>query len=717
MIRRKSTRREAQPGTAGKRFLAAPTRLFQAGAERVWVLNRLTGDVEVLERSVAEVLLNCRGLRTLESHAGALEAKALGAPTRGELTATLEELRDRGLLYSEHVLQGALLGYDGERSKNGISEVTEGQAELERGRIRDIVVPTRARPAEVERLLRSIESARTEGGGAGTTGIAANDGPGGPGAAASPNNDTPLHVHLIDDARAGEEPAPEGQRGPLNAVPGIQILRRSRSSRPALLDQVADKAGLDSHERSVLRFALGFETDAFDTLGGQTARQVLALGTTGAARNAGLLATSGSPVVQVDDDIVCSEPARPPAWERAAGAGQPRDAEEGDKGEGGRRKAAPRFLPARPQELAFLREAEDRLRDAAERPVDIVGEAEPFIGRSVAEVLHELGGEHPDLSAVGSNDLLTYCRPDARVRIVSYGIHGDGGFGLPQFLLTDPRVWWMVGEDPEAYEWIRRSRRVCWVSAHPTLTGGGTWMAYGAAIDNARIVPPFFPVGRASDRSFAQLLTFADPAAVLLYLPAALRHVPPPGRASAHGERLRGARGRTDTYLLALLDGCERPPSLSWDRFWDREWLDSGRHAHDAESHSSLSEELSKIGRHLRAIGAYSDRLFEELLRERALRGLAGYARQLEECLDERTARNGSPQAPELWVRDVEALIENLDDTIAHRRVPIPEEFRSAGITEEGEFVRLFKVMVGLYGELLTTWPAIWEAARRLHAR
>lgn len=71
-------------------------------------------------------------------------------------------------------------------------------------------------------------------------------------------------------------------------------------------------------------------------------------------------------------------------------------------------------------------------------------------------------------------------------------------------------------------------------------------------------------------------------------------------------------------------------------------------------------------------------------------------------------------EEPAEWAEDVYAMIEYIETHIEAPDFFVPLEIRGKyekGAEGTGKAVREFQILLGKYSDLLTCWPAVWDAA------
>jgi hypothetical protein len=427
-----------------------------------------------------------------------------------------------------------------------------------------------------------------------------------------------------------------GERRPL-ATASVEWL--DDAWREGLIDRLS-RAGLDA---SVCRFAL---TGDAEGLPPGFAR------TTGANRNALLLATLGEPFLSADDDTLSTltVPPAPKPGVTIQSTGTP-------------------------FEMWF----ETKLPPGNDvQGIDLLAEA----GR----VLGPLGSVFGDLnlSAIEFEHatMRKLCGGHARARVAQAGLRGDAA--------TDSPAGWLTAAGPTRdrllasegdYQTAMRSRKVLSIRPDLCISDAGTLMSYCAAFDNRTLLPPFPPLGRDQDGIFALWLSAADPSSVTACLPLAVLHEPVEARSFPEDAILRGAQG------ILLNDAL-------------RLGVDLGTAATTA---GGVSERLQRLGSWHETLRSLPLAEFHEFLLERRLDLLARAIQMFEQCLSTFGSR------PAWWARDIHKVVKACEQAMAgSAALHLTESGATRPIENE---MAVLQQYVGWCGRLLREWPGICEVS------
>jgi hypothetical protein len=374
----------------------------------------------------------------------------------------------------------------------------------------------------------------------------------------------------------------------------------------------------------------------------------------GAARNLLQLSLSQRPLLISDDDVLFGL-RRPAALEREGW------------------KVTARFDPL---DLRYPHD-DGAVRDLAPAPLDPVRAHGRLLGRTPAECA-DLGG--PDLGDVTPDlaDMLASDRP--RVAVTMAGIAGHTGSESGRIVLG---LRGAARDDvmgaPGSYRRALGSRTVIRAASCWTLSSGGFLVAPSMGLDNRLCLPPFVPVGRNSEGIFAVVLRHVAPWALIGHLPYVVLHDPgplPPFDAAT----LHDLRPRLAELLTLLIDAA--PRALA----------------------TETAARLRSLGNHLVDAASLEPAAFERCLFELWLKHMSRYAGYLENLL---SLYGGEPRE---WAVDVEAHLEAVAAQAAESAPVSPRDLPG----DPGAALAAAQRAIRSYGELLTAWPALREAAATL---
>jgi hypothetical protein len=398
-------------------------------------------------------------------------------------------------------------------------------------------------------------------------------------------------------------------------------------------------------ERGVGRFALTGEADG---LPAGIAR------TTGANRNALLLATRGEAFLSVDDDTLCGLRHAPHAQSGFA-----------------------LLSRGTPFDMWF----ETNLPETVDaREVDLMAEMGRALGPALTlakdSTIPLLPGEFEHRT------MEKLCGGAAVARIAQLGLAGDAA--------TDSPVGWLTStgstrerliENEMGYRKAIGSRRIFTASVQAAVSDTAQLMGYCMALDNRAYLPPFPPLGRDQDGVFALWLRAADPLSFTVFLPYAITHEPDEPRSFGPDAILVGTRGILLNDALRLLFGG------------------LGK----AGPRESVEARLQWLGGEMVAIADMAAGDFRNLLTERRLDALSHAISYYETALASHNSR------PAWWARDMQLLIRACEQAMTGPDLlRLVETGAERPIDDETAVLRTY---VRWCGRLLREWPAMCAAA------
>jgi len=267
------------------------------------------------------------------------------------------------------------------------------------------------------------------------------------------------------------------------------------------------------------------------------------------------------------------------------------------------------------------------------------------------------------------------------VAVTSFGHVGDSGTETTAHALSQQgaaRIRAMATS--KSYRSACASREVFHAAPATSITDAPVFAGLAAGYDLEHLLPPAVPCGRGVDEPFAPLLRRIDRDALFGHLPWAVLHDPGAPRASAHQD-VRRAPTTVGAVIAALIAAAP------------------------AAAGATPAARLASLGASLAASAESTPSAF----RERVIAAQREAARSSIGRLERLLAIHRNQ--PVEWSTDVRARIEAIRASVATGACAVAAELAPAGDIEA--VARLRKV-VRDYGELVTAWPAIVEAARRL---
>ena len=372
-------------------------------------------------------------------------------------------------------------------------------------------------------------------------------------------------------------------------------------------------------------------------------------------RNAALIVTAGSAFSSTDDDTLYRF-AEPPS-------------------------SAPGirfFSDIMPEGMSLFR-SRDRLLDMAQsKDVDPWREHERYLGASPAELLRHSRG---DFEEVLSRDLSRLLSPDSHVLLSSFGSVGNTGLPASRIALRLRGRVDIPLSRAEDYLAAVTSNDALRVANATTIAFVPSFMAMSFAADNRRLLPPFFPVGRAMDSVWGATAAVCDPAALFAHLPWAVAH-DPPGSRTASREAVQSYQPGFSEYLRTLVLTANLTPAIK-----------------------TPGDRMIRLGRYLSELGGLDWAEFQESFWERWIAVTAPRIEQLQRDLLQFDYR------PRPWAEDVLLYLESLTKWCDAGQLSLPLDFPHHDDVKGPE---LLLNLVRQYGRLLQIWPDLIAESLRL---
>lgn len=377
----------------------------------------------------------------------------------------------------------------------------------------------------------------------------------------------------------------------------------------------------------------------------------------GANRNALLLHTAGRPFFCADDDTIC------------------RPVSTGESGRRLRLWDGPDATTVHPYPNFESLEA-----DLDFREIDLLGAHERVLGSDIGSLLHgypEVAAEirHPGIMRALHENV-------PQVTVSWCGIAGDCGYRIPAFLFNLPKAEMeRFTRDEETYRKTLASRQIHRFCDRLTIGFGGYCQSTALAFDNRQPLPPFFPVLRGEDMVFGQVLNFMRPHSAIAYQPVSLLHVPQVARESSREILAEIARHRSQTGLVVTvlqiavgLEGRTETPNVA-------PVLRRARQIVQSDWFELLARNIHRM--------------------ETAQMGQSNLLQLL-----------AAPSALPAWRTDLGAMVRLLDSPEITADYIHPGELSRSFAPPER--MRVLRLAITGYFELVEVWPALVTAAQRL---
>jgi acyl carrier protein len=318
---------------------------------------------------------------------------------------------------------------------------------------------------------------------------------------------------------------------------------------------------------------------------------------------------------------------------------------------------------------------------------DLLEIHEQFLGREVGDcVSSAYGKEKIDLEQTDA------CLPSrlksygGKIRLTLNGLIGDCGWGAPlPYLFLEGDSFHRLTSSESAYQKTLTCRELLRVTVNTVITDQTrNLMSTFFGFDNRVILPPFVPVGRGADYTFAMILSKCYRDNFFAHLPYALIHSPIEKRSFWPGEVQRSAAGIDLATLIAAFVDSFDPGS----------------------DHSGGEENLIRLGRFLLQFGMLPAPEFEEISRVAIYRHICGLIIELEEKLRQHS------EAPDFWAKDVRQYLATLHGNLMRPEIVVPLDLRYGRKIDES--FALMQRLIREYGSLLIHWPSIVQASREI---
>ena len=452
----------------------------------------------------------------------------------------------------------------------------------------------------------------------------------------------------IVDSSDSEDVRRANRESALATAGAGRLLYCDPAGKQAYADRLAARAGVAPE---IARFALT------DCLGhGHDA---------GANRNALLLGLAGQAFISADDDVVCE--ARRPT--------------------GAPSRQLCLTSRADPTEVQLFQSLADAQASVPSDDVDLFGEHERLLGRSLASLLQQTPFDQLVIDGVAPGFWDLIARGRGRLAVTSSGLLGDSGARFPAFYAWSKTAvqQQLLAADEAGYQALLESRQLLRAAHRPTVTRGPFVMSTHVGLDGRQLLPPFSPVFRGQDMVFAALLRRGLGEALVGHLPQAVLHIP--------GELRR-----------ASMEALWRPPGAPAFATLLTAALDL---TGGAVSAAAGAARLRAAGRGLRELAdqepAESTFLLRTQLAENSAQALS---RQAAEYAALRT-----DQRP--WVRD---LRRQFDDRLSELLGPFTAAASEIADSRPGTAEAETLSLIGRFGTLLEAWPDLYQAASALVA-
>lgn len=382
--------------------------------------------------------------------------------------------------------------------------------------------------------------------------------------------------------------------------------------------------------------------------------------TAGATRNTIMLLTAGSCILQVDDDTSCA----------FVSVNQ----------HNGVVKVSSR---PDPYQTSFYGDREGNLKAfPLKLEIDPFAMHESLLGKSLACLANE--GKSIAWEGVTPYTLTSLLAEDSRIDLTASGMSGDPGRrSSVGFLMLAPEdTLRRIYSTPDSYRLATHVREVMRSVPEFTISRGGCFQSMTLGVNNTRLMPPFFPLGRNEDGAFADLYLKSDEKSWIGHLPFAISHESEPNRsydASAVESVCRPILADIIALCLSSASGT---------------------------AGGNLSQCLRCVGEQFVAFGLLSPTAFRSLLRNQFIRRQLSVLSSIEERISTTAFRSVE------WTSDMHSISNGIRHSILDDLNIVPADL--AAICGPIEALEVTQSYVAKYGRLMLLWEDIYEAAKAI---
>lgn len=431
----------------------------------------------------------------------------------------------------------------------------------------------------------------------------------------------------------------------------ISISLVTKPKRIALVGEIVKRSGVSE---TTARFGL-LNDDAYPVAIGMN-------------RNMLLLASAGELTIQADDDTVCATDS-----EDALSREQLTLTSKYDPTEFW-------FDPVEDfQNFESDSIAEETL--AAQRYQQFFSKHESSLGVAISQLIRTVAKEQLHCDDITSAFLKRAQCANAKVVVSALGSRGDSGASGPLlFLRLDDQSRARLLASESTYNHALQTHSVTRRVSHRTISDGTFCSGLNLGLDNRDILPPFLPVQRNEDGVFAALVRSATNG-YFSFEPATILHQ----RKRTSFETLEGRASKIESGdIMELIVSSINPVS-----------------------DGPTADRLIEIGNRLIEIGSLSGSKFKSRIRHLVWSRALSNIKNLEELL---TKYN---DGPDFWARDVRRFCEIQRQALLNKNCIVPADLQIC--FGEDVAATMMQRLVVQFGELLVSWPSMYQVARELH--
>ena len=328
-----------------------------------------------------------------------------------------------------------------------------------------------------------------------------------------------------------------------------------------------------------------------------------------------------------------------------------------------------------------------------DEPIDILASLETLLGRNPASIAKDYGGKNQICACHVSSQLRSrLTEPNAKVTLAFPGLSGDCGWGPPfgywgepmGFLLLNASSHARLTESEEKFRLCCTSREILRVTPTPFLSDASFSMTTFLGMDNRELLPPHFPLGRATDVVFGWTTWQGLPQSLVGHAPWTLTHAPTEQRQFSNGELSRSASAFDfGKVLFACME------TFQW-----------------SVVNNDPAQRLIQLGAFLMDIGQLPADAFNEFMGVAAVKYNSRFITIIEERL------NAAHSKPDYWAHELEQYLSLLRKSQLQEDYWVPLDL--AIVTSLSIAKELTPKYLYQFGELLQWWPAIRDTARTL---
>jgi hypothetical protein len=385
------------------------------------------------------------------------------------------------------------------------------------------------------------------------------------------------------------------------------------------------------------------------------------LTTEGSVRNTMMLLTGGQYILQTDDDTFCAYASANASEESVTVS----DAGEKD------------------YQTYFYPDRESNLKDFPTSPdIDPFSIHESVLGMPLSNVLDR--AKHITWNRTNPHRFAISQELGSRVDVTTTGASGDPGMNscLGFLMYSHEDTLKRIYSSPECYRWATETRELLRIAPKLTISETPGLLAMSFGINNTRLQPPFFSLGRGLDGAFAHLYRLSDSRSLIGHLPFAISHL-----SESNRPYLGSSSDETYRFSLSnLIQLCLYSIAICKD--------------------ASLSQNLRSIGAQFIALGSMPCRTFRLFLREMSINSRFKSLEKLEGIISEGHFKNKE------WLREMGLISSRFRHSILDDHDIVIADLASVVGTEES----LLKAQsyISVYGQLMLHWEDISDVASQM---